>query len=418
MLLCSGCGGLVSEYAARCPDCGRGVDDAVEISEPPRSEVSPVTRGVKNHMIAPLLAAAVLVIGAAGIVVSVRSGGPSVASGLRDLDGRIVAESPSGAIVRIDPAGGATTSYSLVGSRDGFSFIANSPDGTAWLDSAGDTVTFSGIKIAETPTAVQSQLTGTRSLAGSETFADKGQAVVVLTRAAFEASDAEVATLDGRFDSDLGPVDSAGGDPQTLGAFVSAPAPQRSSRVHGSAPADADVELREAGQSPKVLATSQRLNADVGLPGATPTELEVFPSPSGDAVAIVLSSLNPVETDAPMVILNRDGGLLAALTDWQGPMYGAQPVWSPGGRELVYPTRTPTGAAIAVTTVTGAVEALSAPSGTSGIGSCVWAPSSGGAVCDARRAHHDLWLYTSRSATRLIPESGRGRPIAWIASSL
>ncbi len=122
---------------------------------------------------------------------------------------------------------------------------------------------------------------------------------------------------------------------------------------------------------PALLATSSQLNEYVGSVPSTPIQLAIYPNPSGDAVAVVLNPITPVTGNVPMVVLNRNGQLLAALTDRDGPIYGTQPIWSPSGRQLAYPTYTDTGAALAIATESGAVQDLSAPSPETTFGHCV-----------------------------------------------
>ena len=97
-------------------------------------------------------------------------------------------------------------------------------------------------------------------------------------------------------------------------------------------------------------------------------------------------------------------------------MYGSQPVWSPGGYQITYPTYTPTGAALAITTETGNVDALPAPAAVTAFHGCVWSPNSEDVVCATRSGGRDRWLYALPADRRLIPGSSAGTPLAWITS--
>ncbi len=103
-----------------------------------------------------------------------------------------------------------------------------------------------------------------------------------------------------------------------------------------------------------MLATSSQVNQYVGSLPSTPIQLGIYPDPSGDAIAVVLNPLTPITGNVPMVILNRQGHLLAALNEHDGPISGTQPIWSPNGRSG-YPTYTNTGAALAIATETGTI---------------------------------------------------------------
>jgi hypothetical protein len=114
-----------------------------------------------------------------------------------------------------------------------------------------------------------------------------------------------------------------------------------------------------------------------------------------------------------MVVLNRQGRLLAALTDRNGPMYGAQPIWSPGGRQLAYPTYTTTGPSLAIVTDTGTAQDFSAPTPDTNFGQCMWSPNSTDVLCQSKEANHYHWLYATPSSETLIPASSPGTPLAW-----
>jgi hypothetical protein len=140
----------------------------------------------------------------------------------------------------------------------------------------------------------------------------------------------------------LGDAHSAAGDPQALGAFVTVASP-RLLPATGTVPGwartvvDADVELRDAGRAPAILATAGELATDVGEPSQTPVELTVLPDPAGDRVAVMI---NPplAESSGPrwagIVVLDRRGRVLG--TDRTNRAIGGTPAWSPDGASLVY----------------------------------------------------------------------------------
>lgn len=447
MLRCSSCGGLVSEYAFRCSECGHGVEDALVTPDSPvdqRTGLEPnlTSRGVaangpsvsprdrapnrngddrsrEHRIVRAVLAVAVLGVLAAGAAaVSTARGGIPESSKMNGLDGRVVAESTSGMLVSVDPETGGIARLSSPPNGGESAALDVSPDGTHWLDSSGKSITFSHSQEITHTTRIAKLLSSSTSIDRSEPFADKGQAVVVVTRMVSAPATASVVRLVDGSEFNLGTIDSIGGDTQSLGAFISVPIQQRPPRVARSPSPDSDVELRSAGKPPAVLATAAQLNQDIGWLPSTPIQLGVYPSPTGDAIAVVLTPVAPVIGDTPLVILTRQGDVLATFSDWRGPMYGAHPVWSPGGREFAYPTYTTAGAALGISTETGTFEALAAPTASTAFGTCLWAPSSNDVLCQSRTARNDQWLYATRTTKRLVQAPSRGEPIAWIDAPL
>ncbi len=447
MLRCSSCGELVSEYALRCSECGHGVEDAIETPDSPVHESSGLAPNLPSRTVAAagssgflqdpapsrdgqararkhqirraVSAAIVLGVLAAGTatVLTAKHSKPESPK-INGLDGRIVAESTAGTLISVDPGTGGIAPLSSPPISAKFATLDASPDGSTWLDSAGNIISFGHSEEITRTTRIVKLLSNSTSIDRSQPFADKGQAVVVVTRAASAPAIASVVSLVDGSEFDLGTVDSIGGDPQTFGGFVSVPTQQRPSRVARSPNPDSEVELRSAGEPPAILATAAQLNHDVGWLPSTPIQLGTYPSPTGDAVAVVLTPVAPVIGDTPLVILTRQGDVLATFSGSRGPMYGAHPVWSPGGREIAYPTYTTTGAALGISTETGTFEALAAPTASTAFGTCLWAPSSNDVLCQSRNAQSERWLYATRVTKRLISVPSRGEPLAWIETPL
>lgn len=434
MLECAGCGGLVSEYAARCPACGHTTDDARDIPDPPAESTSPlpdltpadrppIGQSVEPRTVAwwlrrPTLAAAAVVVAgavAAGLLLS--SGGSPVPAGLKSLGGQVLAVSPAGALVAAHPASGTRKRFPNLNGGP-FTPMAVSADGTRLLDAAGIVFNIAGDGITAGSNAVSKVVTNATSPAASMPFADHDEAVLVLTRstAASPAAAAVVSLVNGH-ETALGIVDAAGGDTQSMGAFVSVPAQLNQPHIGHPASPDTRVELRVAGRPPATLVTAAQLNEDVGSLPSTPIQLGVYPDPTGDAVAVVLNPLNPADHDVAMVVLTRQGGVLATFASQFGPIYRSQPVWSPGAHQLAYPTYTNTGAALAIANETGTVEDLPAPSPDTAFGPCVWSPTSVDVVCQGRTAAISQWLYATSNASRLITSHSLGVPLAWVAGT-
>ena len=415
MLQCASCGGHVSEFAARCPACGHGIEDAgaeVELSPyledehpVPAFEPRPL-RPRRLHYAVGLIAVLLLVTGGVTAVLRPSSGQPKRIDGLRSLYGDIAAETPGGAVVSYEPATGRETRYILNGAPPRFRPVALSPDGTTWLGSDGVVLTVADGRVAHASVAVADGMPETAGPV-SDPFSDGDSGVVVMSRRTRVApSEASVVDVRNGSSYDLGPAEAAAGDPQEMGAFVSAEG------VTGY-----DVELRRPGEAPQKLATAAQLAVDVGWNPDRPVRLAVYPSPTGEALAVVLTPLEAIGGDTPMAVLDRTGGLLAAIDDWRGPMYGARPVWSPGAHQLAYPTYTTSGPAVAVGTETGAFGTVSAPP-ESVIGPCVWSVSSTDVMCQARTGNRAEWLYALPTSGRLLASRSAGRPVGWVGGPM
>lgn len=437
MLQCAGCGEPVSEYAARCPVCKRSVEDAIEIPAPvseqakgaetaalpePTDDREPDETTVRSRShrygratgVVAVLAFAVAVTA----VVWASSSGSSRPGPLNGLVGRVLIESQTGAVSWVNPANGNGEAQLLDRGRR-LTPIAVSPEGTTLLDSSGAEVTLQGERLVDRPTAVGRMLSNATLLAQPSAFADDDQAVVLLNRRT--PGSGAVATLvslrDGHQVS-LGIVDSAAGDPQDRGAFVSVPSRPFRAQTADAAFSDVAVELLAAGGSPTTLITAQQVDQDVGWLPSTPVRLGVYPDPTGSSVAVVVNPLSPTTGDVPIVILTRQGGLLAALSDQAGPMYATRPSWSPGGHQLAYPTYNKTGIALAIGTETGTFERLPAPPSTNTIGPCIWSPDSTDVLCQSRLARHHRWLYALSNLNHLISGTSPGDPVAWVIPPL
>jgi hypothetical protein len=434
MLRCSGCGELVSEFAARCPACHRGIDDAVEIPEPelssPGSPEAPIvaetiptddpassipthrfTRRVRTGVVVAVLVLASAV--SASLALSSSSGGAPAA--LRGLSGEVVVQSANGTFRWVDPTNDRELRLPPIARSGEPAPVAVSADGNTILYSYGALVSVAGTQFTTRPTSFSAVLPNATQPAPVMPFADQNQAVLVVTRATagVPANASLIDVADGER-TDLGLVDDAAGDPQSVGAFVSVPAELNEPQIVHAASPDTAVELRITGKSPMVLATAAELNRDVGRLSSATTHMEVYPSPTGDSVAVVLDPLTPTSGDVPMVVLNRQGDVLAAITDQSGPIYHRPLSWSPGGHQLAYPTYTTTGVALAIATETGTIYTLPAPAPNTTFGSCTWSPTSADVVCNSQTANRYQWLYALTITGRLVPAPSTGNPLAWI----
>jgi hypothetical protein len=332
------------------------------------------------------------------------------------LAGRVMAVSPGGQLVSVDPASGKAAKLPVPGGDGRFVPTSVSPDGQRLLDDAGMVFNLTDGGAVARSSAVSRSLGGATSPAQSMPFADDSQALLALNRPAGGPATAVMVSLtDGR-EFDLGVVDRAGGDAQSLGAFVSVPSDPSQTGM-GPVSADAGVELRIVGKPPEVLSTSAEINDYVGSPPSTPVTLSVYPNPTGEAVAVAVNPLSPTKDNDAMVVLNRQGRLLATFSDRLGPIRGSQIVWSPGGHQLAYPTDTVTGPALATATETGAVYPVSPPAGDTTFGPCVWSPTSTEVLCQSQTPKGDhTWLYATSASTKMTPAPSPGYPLAWISN--
>jgi hypothetical protein len=366
-----------------------------------------------------MLAAAVGIGAALTVAFLSSSGGRgAVSAPLKTLAGRVLAVSPTGTLVSVDPVSGQVERLAVPVSGTPFVPASVSPDGQRLLDEAGNVfaVTADGSVARSSP--VSRILDGATSPAPSMPFADDNQAVLALTRPSAGPTTAILVRLADGHQFGLGEVDSAGGDVLSLGAFVSVPYGAGHDDLPRSA-GDMAVDLRTVGNPSRLLSTALELNKDVGSSPTRPVRLSVYPNPTGDAIAVVLSPLDSSAGNASMVVLNRQGRLLGIFPKRLGPIDGSQVVWSPGGHQLAYPTDTNTGPALAVGTETGAVYTVGPPAPDTTFGACVWSPSSTDVLCQTQSAHHhEQWLYATETTEKLVPARSQGYPLAWITAVL
>jgi hypothetical protein len=347
------------------------------------------------------------------------SGKGAVSAPISTLTGRVLAASPAGELLSVDPVNGQVEKLAVPTGGRLFVPGSLSPDGRRLLDEAGTVFAVTADGSVATSSAVSRALAGATAPARSMPFADDNQAILALTRRAAGLATAVMVRLTDGHEFDLGVVDSAGGDAETMGAFVSLPSgPGPASLAHPGSTDDA-VELRSVGEPSLLLSTAAALNGDVGSSPARPVRLSVYPNPTGDAVAVVLTPLAPSGGNVAMVVLNRQGRLLGSFPDQLGPIDGSQVVWSPGGHQLAYPTYTDNGPALAVATETGAVYTVASPASNTTFGACVWSPDSTDVVCQGQTARHQAeWLYATQSTQKLIRARSPGYPLAWISPVL
>lgn len=237
VMRCAGCGGLVSEWAARCPECGRSTDDAASVTDlaatvagqrPGRAgrglssgSGSRVTAGSRSRRRVAVVLAAVVGGSALGFGVAIRA-----ASGTRGHGGRIEL---SGEVAALAPGGDFSVSR-FDGTQQrmiaaGTSGVSTSADRRFLATRDGVVFAVRGASIGQFDRLA---LGPGMSTARFSAFADGDRALLVIGEAAsarWPSLHARPITLidlrDHRAES-LGAGDSFGtaADPRTRGAFV------------------------------------------------------------------------------------------------------------------------------------------------------------------------------------------------------
>ena len=345
------------------------------------------------------------------------AGRPSVPTALKPLPGRILALSSNGAMVSVNPASGEVNKVPVPAGGAPVP-IAMSSDGKVLLSGQGRVFGIAGGVPVPGSNAVSPTLSPASVPAPSMPFGDHDQTVLILSRpTAGSAARATMVNLNGGGQSDIGLIGYGAADPQSTGAFVSVPA--QTIQPHRAHPASSDLrlELRVPGQAAVTVATTAQLRVEIGSLPSTPIQLSIDPDPTGSAIAVTLNPILAIDRSVPLVLLNRHGELIAKFAGTAGPIYNSQPVWSPDGRQLAYPTYTNAGAALAISTLTGTTRDFLAPPSTT-FGRCVWSPDSTDVVCQAQSAARAYqWQYATPASSSFVSVESSGDPLAWIASS-
>ena len=361
--------------------------------------------------------AAVLVAGITFAIARSPSRGPVgyIPPGARLVQGRVVSELQNGALFLSAPDGGHRTS------------IRTRPfapaDQALLVDTDESVVAVRGSSFANTyafrDESVAASLTSASAVTQLNPLTDQGRAVVVLighVGLPFRES-VGVETISGDHVVRLGSGDSAAGDPESDGAFVSVGAPRAANDVvPGGIDAVPDVrlELRDIGQPPLPLATAPQLNADVHDTPNQWVNLGIFPDRDGQKIAVVLNPVGGTETNSPVVIIDRRGRVLDVVPAGVGPMEYTSVYWSPDGTSLAYATISSLGTALAVLRHD-EVATQNLEPGTS-VAGCTWSPDSAWVLCLAASAPTQNWLLASNDAmlSPIYSLPARGAPVAWL----
>jgi hypothetical protein len=409
MLRCAGCGELVSEWAARCPNCRRTTDDAVDAAPAAKRRWATRTNLVAIAS-ATLLAAAA---SAAALAASDHGTATPVAATLAPprLEGRVIGEDQSGGLFLSRPDGTHSRHVrpNVFGTGDQALAVAG-VDQIVGANSAGKIAASSLREISPSATA---------AVLATSPFTDNRRAVVMVQTGSSAISVAWVVPLRGGPAISLGSADSAAGDPLNTGAFVTVITPEPTSPEPSSGPRDQQpderVELRDVGHPGLVLATAARLNAAAGNPPGESIHVSVFPDPSGQKIAVALSPTTGPESNSAMVVLGRNGDVIRSLSGPMGPAEHTPLYWSPDGEALAYETFGSTGTDLAVADLATRLSSQALEPSTS-IDGCTWSPDSHWLLCQAVSQFTNNWILARNDATLTPIYSVRAghRPLAWL----
>lgn len=213
----------------------------------------------------------------------------------------------------------------------------------------------------------------------------------------------------------LGVADSAEGDPEAAGAFVSVAAGLVPSANVQQVSPDSRVERRDTGRPAVVLATARELDRELGLARNFAVALSAYPDPAGDKIAVEVSPISG--SAAGIVVLDRTGRVLGTARTPFG-VYGI-PAWSPSGATLAYASTGNNGAGVFIWTIGGQNVNRPLPptvSGGGGFGACVWSPDGKSLLCDTGVPGQLYWVVVRASGGAVgAPVNAPGVPLAWLA---
>jgi hypothetical protein len=334
--------------------------------------------------------------------------------------GRIVALNPAGYLALSDPDGTRVTRVSALG--DPGQSVAAAPDGRYLSLGNGQlAVVRNGATLAAYPSKVP--LSSQYAAAWPDSFANHDRDLIMLLdygNSGYSAQNPVMAfPLATGSSSSLGTADSAAGDAQSAGAFVSVAAPATASVTATQVSPDSRIELRDAGRPAVVLATAGALDRALGQSRNNPVQLVPYPDPQGDKVAVVVQPVAGSPDGSGIVVLGRAGRVLAAAAT----PFGVQgiPAWSPTGTEIAYVSTGNTGPALFLWTIGRPAAARAFPSAASAASAggsyswCVWSPDGRSVLCASMvPGNRGDWVVASSSAGMMLAVRGPGLPLAWL----
>jgi hypothetical protein len=294
------------------------------------------------------------------------------------------------------------------------------PNGHDLVTSAGALLRLEGGRVFRTESSIP--VPAGQSIAA---LADQDQAVITVGPRS-PASSPVYVTVFGQRPVRLGDADAVAGDPLGPGAVVSVASSDGSygvsvpdSQVALANPqVDIGVELRDLGHRAVVLDSGAQLKEALNLPPATPIQILIAPSPSGQRIALEVSSANFYSSPwDDVVIVDRHGTILGTA---QG--LGGRVSWAPNSEALAYPEIVAGHLDIVMWTLGGSPTPKQGPRinqasfqylGTA----CLWAPTSTAVLCaldGTDRNETAPWLIATESDSRLTTYIGSILPLQWL----
>lgn len=208
----------------------------------------------------------------------------------------------------------------------------------------------------------------------------------------------------------LGIADSAAGDPQAPGAFVSYAHPSRVTPPHGVHP-DISVELRDAGAAPKVIATAAMIDHVLGIMPRYGVTLVPYPNPQGTMVAVAVRAIGGGEPGG-IVVYSRAGKMLGF--QMVGPSGVRGVAWSRSGTRLAFVGQGYYSADLTEWEISSQSATSETPASLRQIGECAWSPDELAVLCGGGSA--GAWWISQSGTTYSF--AGHGQVLAWLAGSL
>jgi hypothetical protein len=335
--------------------------------------------------------------------------------------GRLLVVNPAGHLASAQPSGPVTDTFPRLGNFQQQPPAA-SPDGRMLAGANGDLVAVDGGHPRPAHGNVSASFTYLTSMPG-QPFADSNRYVVAMQPNANPRSLAphtvQAVPVGQGHPVDLGVGAAAAGDPRSLGAFVidSVAGPVSSSGVERGQP-DADVELRQSGRHPVVLATTSQLLEDVAAPAGTLVLLDPVVSPDGDYLAVTVLADQRGTFDGGLVLMDRAGKVMATAIYGVGPASdSASPAWSPDSRTVAYVTNGSRGDDLGLLGVS--QSTLTQPLATGQpVSRCVWSPDSAAVLCSTATVpgtgRAPQWLVALTHGGFVYQFTGAGYPLAWL----
>jgi hypothetical protein len=366
-----------------------------------------------------VLAAVVVVVAGLSGYAALRPGHHGGSAGQRTrtspFSGLILAQASSGVLSLTDVHTGRVMLMRKLGE-----FSANppplvSPDGKYLVSAAMGTL-FSlatPTQLAMVPNALTFPSTSFSDVSTTDPFSDHDASMLIQTTqigyvTAF--SGYEVQSVQSGHTASLGIADSAAGDPQAPGAFVSYAHPSRVTPPDGVHP-DIGVELRDAGAAPKVLVTSARIDHVLGITPRYGVTLVPYPNPQGTMVAVAVQAIS---SDVPggVVVYSRAGKLLGF--QMVGPSGVRGLAWSRPGTMLAFAGQGNNGAELTQWEVGSQSTTSEMPVSLRQIDECAWSPDELSVLCGGGAA--GAWWIVQSGVTYTF--TGQGMVLAWLGGRL